>query len=35
MIDHDLQGEIERQSQNLPHFEFAHAITRHQFEVNF
>ena len=30
MIDHDLQGQIELQSQNLPHFELVHAITYHQ-----
>ena len=27
MIDRDLQGQIELQSQNLPHFELVHAIT--------
>ena len=30
MIDRDLQGQIELQTQNLPHFELVHAITRHQ-----
>ena len=30
MIDSDLQGQIEIQSQNSPHFELVHAITHHQ-----
>ena len=34
-IDCDLQGQIELQSQNLPHFEFVHAITHHQFKLQF
>ena len=29
-INLDLQGQIELQNQNLPHFELVHAITRHQ-----
>ena len=33
MIDRDLQGQIELQSQNLPHFELVHTITHHQLEV--
>ena len=33
MIDRYLQGQIERQSQNLPHFELVHAITHHQFKL--
>ena len=35
MIDHDLHGEIELQSQNLPHFEFVHAITHHQLKLQY
>ena len=35
MIDHDLEGQIELQSQNLPHFELVHAITHHQFNLQF
>ena len=35
MIDHDLQGQIELQSQNLLHFEIVHAITRHQLKLQF
>ena len=35
MIDHDLQGQIELQSQNLPHFELVHAITHHQLKLQF
>ena len=35
MIDCDLQGQIELQSKNLPHFEFVHAITHHQFKLQF
>ena len=34
-IDCDLQGQIELQSQNLPHFELVHAITHHQLELQF
>ena len=35
MIDRDLQGQIELQSQNLPNFELVHAITRHQLKLQF
>ena len=35
MIDGDLQGQIEPQSQNLPHFELVHAITHHQLKLQF
>ena len=35
MIDHDLQGQIELQSQNLPHFELVHTITHHQLKLQF
>ena len=35
MIDHDLQGQIELQSQNLPHLELVHAITHHQLKLQF
>ena len=35
MIDRDLQGQIKLQSQNLPHFEFVHAITHHQLKLQF
>ena len=35
MIDRDLQGQIELQSQNLPHFELVHAITHHQMKLQF
>ena len=36
MIDHDLQGQIELQIQNLPHFELlVHAITHHQLKLQF
>ena len=35
MIDCDLQGQIELQSQNLPHFELVHAITHHQLKLQF
>ena len=34
-IDRDLQGQIELQSQNLPHFELVHAITHHQLKLQF
>ena len=34
-IDRDLQGQIELQSQNLPHFELVDAITRHQLKLQF
>ena len=34
-IDLDLQGQIELQSQNLPHFELVHAITHHQLKFQF
>ena len=35
MIDCDLQGQIELQSQNLPHFELVHVITHHQLKLQF
>ena len=35
VIDLDLQGQIELQNQNLPHFELVHAITRHQLKLLF
>ena len=35
VIDPDLQGQIELQSQNLPHFELVHAITHHQLKLQF
>ena len=35
MIDCDLQGQIELQSQNLSHFELVHAITHHQLKLQF
>ena len=35
MIDCDLQGQIEPQSQNLPHSELVHAITHHQLKLQF
>ena len=35
MIDRDLQGQIELQSQDLPHFELVHAITHHQLKLQF
>ena len=35
MIDHDLQGQIELQSQTLPNFELVHAITHHQLKLQF
>ena len=35
MIDHDLQGQIELQSKNLPHFELVYAITHHQLKLQF
>ena len=35
MIDHDLQGQIELQSQNLPHCELVHAINHHQLKLQF
>ena len=35
MIDRDLQGQIELQSQNLLHFELVHAITHHQLKLQF
>ena len=34
-IDRDLQGQIELQIQNLPHFELVHAITHHQLKLQF
>ena len=33
VIDPDIQGQIELQSQNLPHFELVRAITHHPFEL--
>ena len=35
MIDRDLQGQIERQSQNLPRLELVHAVTQHQLKLQF
>ena len=35
MIDRDLQGQIELQSQILPHFELVHAIAHHQLKLQF
>ena len=35
MIDYDLPGKIELQSQNVPHFELVHAITHHQLKLQF
>ena len=35
MIDRDLQGQIEPQNQNLPHFKLVHAITHHQLKLQF
>ena len=35
MIDRYLKGQIELQSQNLPHFELVHAITHHQLKLQF
>ena len=35
MIDRDLQGQIEPQSQNLPLFELVYAITHHQLKLQF
>ena len=35
MIDHDLRGQIELQSQNFSQFELVHAITHHQFKLQF
>ena len=35
MIDRDLQGQIEPQSQNVPHSELVHAITHHQLRLQF
>ena len=32
-IDRELQGQIELQNQNLPHFELVHAITHHQLKL--
>ena len=34
-IDRDLQGQIELQSENVPHFELVHAIIHHQFKLQF
>ena len=34
-IARDLQGQIELQSQNFPHFELVHAITHHQLKLQF
>ena len=33
VIDLDLQGQIQLQSQNLPHFELVRAITHHPFKL--
>ena len=35
MIDRDLQVQIQLKCQNLPHFEVVHAITNHQFKLQF
>ena len=35
IIDRDLQGQIELQSQNLPNFGLMHAITHHQLKLQF
>ena len=35
MIDRDLQGQIELQSQNLPNSQLVHAITHHQLKLQF
>ena len=35
MIDRDLQGQIELQSQNLPNSQLMHAITHHQLKLQF
>ena len=35
MIDHNLQGQIELQSQNLPHFELVDTITHHQLKLQY
>ena len=35
MIDRDFRGQMELQSQNLPHFELVHAITHHQLKWKF
>ena len=35
MIDRNLQGQIELQGQNLPHFGLVHAITHHQLKLQF
>ena len=34
-IDRALQGQIELQNQNSPHFELVHAITHHQLKLQF
>ena len=34
-IDHDLQGQLKLQSQNLPNFELVRAITHHQLKLQF
>ena len=34
-MDCDIQGQIELQSQNLPHFELLHGITHHQLKLQF
>ena len=34
-IGYDFQGQIEPQSQNLPHFELVHAISHHQLKLQF
>ena len=35
VIGLNLQGQIELQSQNLPHFELVHAITHHHLKLQF
>ena len=35
MIDLDFQGQIEPQSQNLPHSVLVHAIAHHQLKLQF
>ena len=34
-IDLDIEGHIELQTPNLPHFEFVYAITHHQLKLQF
>ena len=35
MINRELQGQIEPQNQNLPHFELLHPLTHHQLKLQF